>query len=118
MLTLSVMNAIHKTGLMQSRTLATIFSAETQEKADEALDQLSAERIGKDPELVMAYQTVAPLLIENVAISKVAAKNPQLRNSAPEILTLGEALAVAQADYLLNEKQMAQLQAALEKPLP
>jgi hypothetical protein len=118
MLPINVMNQIYKTGLMQSKTLAAIFSAKTQEQAEEMLDQLSLERIGDDPTLIMPYQTVAPLLIENVAISKVAMKTPQIRLAAPEILTIGEALWIAKADYLLTETQLVQLREALETPLP
>ena len=44
------------------------------------------------------FTEVGPLLAEHEAISKAAQKFPILRNAAPEILSVTEAIALAKAD--------------------
>ena len=44
------------------------------------------------------FTEVGPLLAEHEAISKAAQKFPILRNAAPEILSITEAIALAKAD--------------------
>jgi hypothetical protein len=95
--------------MMQSKTLAAMFSIKNQQEADEAIDQWAMTAVGKEPDLMMALQTVAPLLLENVAIRQWTDKNPDWKQALPEVLTLGEAITLAQGDYMLNARQTAQL---------
>ncbi|WP_445938240.1 hypothetical protein [Pseudomonas sp.] len=94
--------------------MAAMFAIKDQEKADKAIDQWSMEAVGSEPDLMMAFQTVAPLLLENVAIRQWTDSNPQWKSAMPEVLTVGEAATLAQADYLLSEPQMEQLIAQLK----
>lgn len=66
---------------------------------------------GYDLECVLAYQTFAPLLAENEAISRylVASGSPHLRGCLPEVTSVNEALTMASQDYLLTRPQISQL---------
>ena len=100
---------------MQNQALAQMFSAKSQEQADQLIDQWAMKAVGQEPEMQMAFQTVAPLLMENVAISKWTASNPQWKQALPEVLTVAEAAALAQADYMLSATQTKQLIEQLNK---
>lgn len=100
---------------MQSKELAQMFSVKSQEKHDQLIDSWAIKAVGREPEMQMAYQLVAPLLMENVAISKWTASNPQWRQALPEVLTVAEAIRIAQADYLLSATQTKQLIEQLNK---
>lgn len=119
MLTLQQKHLIHRTGLMRTQTFAEIFRQKDDQKSLQMLEDLAVKMVGEDDALLrMAYLTVAPLLVENVAISKAAEQDRNLPLVAPEVLTYEEALAVAQADYMLNGQQQNQLLKALKAPLP
>ena len=66
---------------------------------------------GLDPACVLAYQTYAPLLVENEAISKyvVASGQLHLRGCLPEVTSIKEAISLAATDYLLTRPQISQL---------
>lgn len=98
---------------MQNKELARIFAMTSQEKADAALDQWAAKAVGEEPMLRLAFQEIAPLLAENVAISRWTEKNPDWKQALPEVLTAGEAAHLAQADYMLDAPQTEQLIAQL-----
>ena len=111
-----IRNQIAKEGMAHS-TLAAIFSMPDEDQADKALLKL-ARRQAINEALIRPWATVAPMMLENVAINRFVAKNPDWRMTLPEILTTAEACQTAQADYLLTEKQMQQLAQSLSKPLP
>ena len=94
---------------IQHKELARIFSMTSQEKADAALSQWAQSKAGSAPMLLAAFEEIAPLLLENVAISKWTASNPQWLMALPEVLTVGEAARLAQADYMLSATETAQL---------
>lgn len=55
------------------------------------------------------YVEVGPLLAENKAISRAAAKMPQIRNVAPEVLDEQEAVELMKRETLLPEKEWAMI---------
>ncbi|MCB2022339.1 MAG: hypothetical protein KDG44_16205, partial [Burkholderiaceae bacterium] len=75
------------------------------------------EAAGYDPVVVVAYQTVAPLLAENEAISAFVTSQGSLmlRSLLPEVTTVQEALRIAQADRPMSKKQTLQLSKMLHK---
>lgn len=92
-----------------------MLAAQTQELADEAMEAWAKEKVGaNDPLLVQALLDVAPLLMENVAISRWTARNPDWKAAMPEVLTVAEAILIAQADYLLSATQMRRLSELLK----
>src|SRR5690625_557702 len=80
---IQAMNEAASSGLMETQTFREIFSQKTQEAAEEMLDELGAKMAG-DVELVLEYQTVAPLLFERKALAHVRRKNPSLAGALPE----------------------------------
>lgn len=113
----SVRKQIAETGKMQHPSLRRIFKMADEGAADEALLELARRQVLNNDSLVMPWATTAPLLLENVAISRFTMKNPDWKMALPEILTIPEAAQIAQADYLLTEKQTKQLIESLKKPL-
>ena len=100
---------------MQNQVLAQMFAVKSQEKHDQLIDSWALKAVGQEPEMQLAFQLVAPLLVENVAISKWTASNPQWKQALPEVLTVAEAAALAQADYMLSATQTKQLIEQLNK---
>lgn len=98
--------------------LKAILAMESEDNADQALQKLARKMVGFSPTIQHAWMTVAPLLLENEAIDRFVRKNPDWRMTLPEILTISEALEIAQVDYLLTKGELETLAAALEKPLP
>lgn len=103
---------------MKHPQLREIFVMTDEEKADEHLLKLGRRQTGMAEDLARAWATVGPMLLENEAISRFRAKNPDWSSLLPEILTIQEACRIAQADYMLTEKQVQNLAAALKRPLP
>lgn len=70
---------------------------------------------GADEQTVLAYRMVAPLLIENSAISAFIAplQDQSLRNALPEITGVGDALMFASLQYQLTPPQQAKLKKLL-----
>ncbi len=101
---------------MQSEQLRRIFSIKNQEKADSELDAWARKKMGKDVTLTLAYQEIAPLLIENQAIGRWVERNPEWLQAMPEVLTPGEAALLAQADYMLSAMQTRRLIEQLKQP--
>ena len=99
---------------MQDKNLKAIFSASSQEQADELLEQWAKDK-ASDSMVVLSLMEFGPLLKENPAIRQWVNKNPQWSMAMPEVLTPGEAASLAQADYLLDAKQTAQLIEQLRK---
>ena len=87
------------------------------EKAEEAyrmVDDL-AEKVTKDPTVVLAFRVLAPLLMENEAISSFIVETGQgaLRTSLPEVISTAEAVSLATAEYRLTPYQQKVLKHAL-----
>ena len=85
-----------------------VFKAEDPcEAADEIL-----HRQEKDPKneetAILAFQMVAPLLAERLAIAQYKLKNPRI--DAPEVLSYQEALEIALTEFpTMNQKEMTNL---------
>lgn len=77
-----------------------------QDQLPKALDALAKtqESAGASPRATLAYATVAPLLLENQAISRYIQMkdNDSLRASLPELTTVDEATSLATQEYRLN----------------
>lgn len=92
---------------------ATLFRLTPQElpvKLDELVDK-PAEAAGADNRTVLAYRLVAPLLMENEAISSYLIETNQsaLRSSLPEINSVNEAVMLASTEYRLTPFQQRKL---------
>lgn len=72
---------------------------------------LRMEKAGYENKVILAYQTVAPLLAANIAISTYLLKtgNMELRAALPEVTTPEEGVQIAIAEFQLNEKQAKEL---------
>jgi len=75
-----------------------------------------AEKVTKDPTVVLAHLLVAPLLMENEAISSFIVETHQgsLRASLPEVISTAEAVSLATAEYRLTNQQQSLLRQALQ----
>jgi hypothetical protein len=99
----------------------------TPEELPAGLDKLVDQPIeaqGADNRTVLAYRLVAPLLLENVAISDYLGMTNQLnlRASMPELTSVNEAVILASKEYRLTASQQAKLtqllQQAYTRPTP
>jgi hypothetical protein len=109
-----------------SQPWATLFRM-TPEELPAGLDKLVDQPIeaqGADNRTVLAYRLVAPLLLENVAISDYLGMTNQLslRASMPELTSVNEAVILASKEYRLTASQQAKLtqllQQAYTRPTP
>ena len=109
-----------------SQPWATLFRM-TPEELPAGLDKLVDQPIeaqGADNRTVLAYRLVAPLLLENVAISGYLGMTNQLslRASMPELTSVNEAVILASKEYRLTASQQAKLtqllQQAYTRPTP
>lgn len=93
-----------------------------QDEMDETLQGQASqlEQNGASDSVINAYQTLAPLLAENQAISAYIEKtgNSDLRKALPEVISAPEALAVANQDYQLSEAEQQQLLKMLTPLVP
>ena len=82
----------------------------------ETLVDKPAEKMGADDQTVLAYRLVAPLLIENEAISSFAVEmnRPDLRAAMPELISVNEAVILASQEYRLKPSQQAKLRDLLQ----
>lgn len=82
-----------------------------------ALQPLEAdlEAAGADDRTIRAFLLVAPLLHENLAISRFIEQTGRtdLRNSLPELVTASEATTLASSDLRLTPRQEQKLHALL-----
>lgn len=98
---------------MRNRELAAIFSITSQVRADAALEKWVRRRVDNEPLLVAAFEELAPLLAEHMAIRRWVDLNPQWVGALPEVLSADEAALLAQADYFLDAPQTERLVAQL-----
>lgn len=77
------------------------------------------EKAGADNRVILAYRLVAPLLIENEAISAYLeeSQQPTLRASLPEINSVNEAVMLASMEYEMTPSQQRKLTQLLSKSL-
>ena len=77
------------------------------------------EKMGVDDRVILAYRLVAPLLIENEAISAYLeeSQQPTLRASLPEINSVNEAVMLASMEYEMTPSQQRKLTQLLSKSL-
>lgn len=78
------------------------------------------ERKGVDPKTTRAFVQVAPMLLENEAISRYvqAESLPSLRSCLPELTSINEAVDLATKEYRLNTLQMQRLRKLLQAEYP
>jgi hypothetical protein len=92
-----------------------------QEELPPELDRVTKEleSAGASPRATLAYLTVAPLLLENEAISRYlqSKDNESLRAGLPELTTVDEALSLATLEYNLTAKEQAGLRKLLTSSL-
>jgi hypothetical protein len=84
---------------------------------DKQGEQLSEQKIS--PSVIVAFQYLLPLLVENKAITNYIIQTQQfwLRQSLPEILTIYEAIIIAQMEWRLDEVESIQLRECLQNEL-
>ena len=77
---------------------------------DELVDK-PLEKMGADNRVILAYRLVAPLLMENEAISAYLeeTQQPTLRTSLPEVTSVNEAVILASMEYPLTQSQQKKL---------
>lgn len=77
---------------------------------DELVDK-PLEQQGADNRVILAYRLVAPLLMENEAISAYLeeTQQPTLRASLPEVTSVNEAVILASMEYPLTQSQQQKL---------
>ena len=118
---MQVWNEIAK-GQALSQPWATLFRM-TPDQLPQGLEKLvdePIEALGADNRTVLAYRLVAPLLIENEAISAFVLEDnrPDLRTAMPELISVNEAVSLASLEYRLTplqQKNLTQLlQAAIQ----
>ena len=104
-----------------SQPWATLFRLEPEQlpaKLEQLVDK-PLEAKGADNSVVLAYRLVAPLLMENEAISSYLEMTQQtmLRASLPELNSVNEAVTLATMEYRLSPSQQAKLTQLLKQAL-
>lgn len=93
-----------------------------QDQLTQALeDQAKAlETNGVPDSVIVAYQTMAPLLAESQAISRHINQtgNTQLRDALPEVLNADEAVVIASRDRVLSKSEQQTLLHMLKRLEP
>lgn len=98
--------------LTQNKTVTAMLKMD-----DETLEQSleiqgdRLEKSGTSSQVSLAYQTVAPLLVENQAILTYTARpeRSDLKAVLVDVATPEEALNLAQREYRLDQKEIAEL---------
>lgn len=109
-----VWNEIAATQEMSSERWERLFQAEDLVKALRPLEN-ELEALGADARTTRAYLLVAPLLFENLAISRYVEETGRqsLRSSMPELLTVSEATTLASKEFSLTPGQQDRLRGLL-----
>ena len=104
-----------------SQPWAELFRCETLEQLTAALAKMEKdlENRGVDAKTIRGYLLMAPLLVENEAISTYIEEMGRydLRSAMPEICSVNEAVILASQEYRLNPSQQARLSKLLTKAL-
>ena len=114
-----ILNAIAKSQKLRTpgyRVLFKLNDAQLMTALDSQMDALESH--GTPPKVAMLYVKIAPLLAENEAISEYIMKtdHSSLRQVLPEIISLREALIVAEMESPMSDKERLTL-ATLLRPL-
>jgi hypothetical protein len=85
---------------------------------DELEDEMATEaaelrKAGEAPRVIVAFQTVRPLLLEQQAIYKLKGGNPELEGVLPEVFTVDEALHLAVREFSLTAPEVRRLRRLL-----
>lgn len=103
-----ILNQVAKTVKLKHRAVRKLFEM-TQPDLDKFLAEQAAvlEAAGHDPKVIVAYQTLDPLLAENEAISQYLEKtgDSTLRMALPELVSKEEAVAIADRELMLTQQQ-------------
>lgn len=113
-----IWNQIAQTQPLQSQWARQTFKLKTNDlDARMDLEHKALTRKGVNNKVIVALQTVRPLLVENRAISDWISETnqPELRQALPEILDLAEAAQIAALEHSLNPSQAEELQSLLQK---
>jgi hypothetical protein len=116
----SIWNQIAQMPEMQYPALKTLFSLTPEELDEYEEDQaMKLEQEGWPNKVILAYQRMAPLLLEWKAIQTFVYKpeNFHLRGALPEILSVDEAVLVADKDYWLTGQEAGQLKKLLQETI-
>jgi hypothetical protein len=103
-----VLNEIARTRTLRTESARQMFVLDGPGLLDALSDQAkSLGAQGVPNKVVLAYQTVGPLLSENLAISEfiMTTERLDLRACLPEIVSIEEAILVADAEYRLAEDE-------------
>lgn len=108
----AIWNEIAKTQKLNTAWARKAFSLGRQEMIDfhsKACKKLSAKNF--NPDVILSFLEVMPLLLENVAISRhiEMKQDLNLRQALPEVCTINEAVILATMEYRLNQLQQKQL---------
>jgi hypothetical protein len=115
-----ILNAIARTQSLRSEWARQVFSLDAEGVLSALSDQARELETQDVPnKVILAYQTMGPLLIENIAISEyvMATERLELRSCLPEIVSVQEAILVADAEYRLTDAEkdrLAEMLTALE----
>lgn len=93
------------------------------EKALEALEERQSkqmEALGIPNQVILAYQMVLMLYVENAAISRTVLKvgDPELRGALPEVLTRDEAVYLMEREFNLEQQDCELLKELLPNRNP
>lgn len=108
----AVWNAIARTQELRSPSFKALMAMPQNELAQALASQATAlEQNGTPDSVINAYQQMAPLLVENEAISAYInhVENLDLRAALPEILSANEAVLIASNDHFLNAEEQQTL---------
>ena len=114
-----VWNEIARTQKLRTKWAKRVFPMEPiemLETLDKEMEKLEKEKKVDGP-VALAYMKIAPLLMENVAISRyIQMKNAQhLRAALPEVLTAEEATMLASREVVLTPAQLRQIYSLMKE---
>lgn len=114
-----IWNEIAKTQPLKTKRWAALFKATDLPPAVEPLYR-ELEAAGADDRTCRAYLLVAPLLHENLAISRYVESTGRdsLRSSMMELTTVNEATILASQEFSLKPSQQAKLRKLLQMASP
>ena len=113
-----IWNEIAETQSLQHPVWAKLFAMKD-EAMTQALNRIEDDLSlrGVDNRTILAWRLTAPLLQENVAISRyvMEARRPELRSILPELTTVNEAVILASNEYRLTPSQQSRLAKLLQQ---
>lgn len=115
-----VWNRIAAQGKLKSRWAKKLFSMSRDEMTKEQDQQARLlEKRGYPAKVILAYQQMAPLLVEHQAISQYieTTENTALRRGMPEVMSVGEALTYSAKEWGLTQPELVRLSGLLRKLL-